>query len=39
LVLLSTCLDREDRYAQNTLHVRGSEGVILQLLPGERMPR
>lgn len=38
LVLLSTCLDREDQYAQNTLHVRRSEGVILQLLPGERAP-
>jgi alpha-glucosidase len=35
LVVLSTCLDRENEYVRAALHLRGSEGLILKLLPSE----
>ena len=37
VTLLSTCLDDEAQYVQSTLNLRASEGIVLQLLPGERV--
>ena len=39
LVLLSTCLDREDEHVRTEFELRGSEGVILQpTMSGGRRP-